>query len=169
MLEHLHARCGDYHLLFPSENIGVIEAVPSHFVERGKRDRSGEVVIDLRRLLGAATIPVDELSTFEWRSTDGSRRAVLVVDAVEEIVRCHVTDLIPAPFLPPRLRPYCDSVMRGSGGRFHLRVRLDVVYPSQARRPAKPGTPDDCATFSRDLGNLRDFLQSLRVREVVCK
>jgi hypothetical protein len=158
MLEHVHARCGDYHLLFPTENVGFIETRAG----RKRMDRS-EVVIDVRRLLGTAM--GNGVAALEWRSTDGSRRATLIVDAVEEIVKCNPADLIAAPFLPPRLRPLCDCVMRGPDGRFHLRVKLDVAYPVKPQRP--PATAEDAAAFSSDLNRLGDVLESVTTSEAV--
>ena len=152
MAEHVHARCGEYHMLFPTQNVGLIETAPCRFLcsacVRGKMDRNAEVIVDLRRLLSVPAFPTDHApATFEWRSTDGRRRAVLVVDAVEEIVECSAADLIPAPALPLPLRPLCDSVMRGPRGRFHLRVRLDVEFPARN-------------------SDLRRFVRSLMVRDL---
>jgi hypothetical protein len=139
-----------------------------------------EMILDLRRLLGTA-MPDECVATLEWRSTDGCRRATLIVDAVEEIVKCNPGDLIAAPFLPPRLRSLCDCVMRGPDGRFHLRVRLDVSYPFKTQRSLVKTqrpllSPLDMASehenFSSDLNRLGDLLQSPRTvaaspREVV--
>jgi hypothetical protein len=167
MLEHVHARCGDFHLLFPTENIGVIDTRFKLPGSRRTRTDPNQIVIDLRRLLGTPIVPAEDegVATLEWRSTDGRRRALLTVDAVEEIVRCSPADLIAAPFLPPRLRPLCDCVMRGPDGRFHLRVRLDVPYRSTVPRPQSPPV----TAFSSDLNRLGDFLNSSRAVEATLR
>jgi hypothetical protein len=134
MREHVSARCGEYSLLFPAENIGFIEPVPNGacFCEWIHRSRASVAppVLDLRRLLGVRTpTPPEEGVTLRWRSTDGARQLMLLVDAVEEIVNCHVGDLIEAPILPRRLRPLCDQVMHDSRGRLRLRVKPDLSLP----------------------------------------
>jgi hypothetical protein len=134
MREHVCARCGDYSLLFPAENISFIEPVPSQtrFCEWRRRSRStvASPVLDLRRLLGVADpAPPEAGVTLRWRSTDRSRQLTVLVDAVEEIVNCHTEDLIEARILPRRVRPLCDRVMHGPGGRLRLCVKLDVRLP----------------------------------------
>jgi len=134
MREHVCVRCGEYLLLFPAENIVFIEPVPSqtHFCAWRHRSRASVATpwLDLRQLLGVlAPTPPDEGVTLRWRSTDGSRELMLLVDAVEEIVNCHAGDLIEAPVLPRRLRPLCDQVMHDPRGRLRLRVKTDVRLP----------------------------------------
>jgi hypothetical protein len=147
MREHVCARCGDYLLLFPAENIVSIEPVPSQtrFCEWRQRPRPGrraEPVLDLRRLLGVPTpAPPENGVTLSWRATDGARQLRLLVDAVEEIVNCYAGDLIVVPILPRRLKPLCDQVMRDPSGRLRLRVKPDVQLPlarlSDRRRYAR--------------------------------
>jgi hypothetical protein len=140
MREHVCVRCGDYLLLFPAENIASIEPVPNEtrfcaWIHRG-RARIGAPVLDLRRLLGAlAPAPPEGGVTLRWRSTDGARQLMLLVDAVEEIVNCHAGDLIEAAILPRRLRPLCDQVMHDPSGRLRLRVKPDVHLPLE--RPSE--------------------------------
>jgi hypothetical protein len=137
MHEHVCARCGDFLLLFPAENIVFIEPVPSQtrFCEWTRRaartqGRGARAVLDLRRLLGIGTpAPPENGVTLSWRSTDGARQLQLLVDAVEEIVHCYAGDLIEVPILPRRLRPLCDQVMRDRSGRLRLRVKADVQLP----------------------------------------
>jgi hypothetical protein len=134
MREHVCARCGDFLLLFPTENIVFIEPVPSQvrFCEwmRRRPASAAEPVLDLRRLLGVrAPTPPENGVTLSWRSTDGARQLSLLVDAVEEIVNCYAGDLIDVPILPRRLRPLCDQVMRDPNGRLRLRVKPDVQLP----------------------------------------
>jgi hypothetical protein len=134
MREHVGARCGDFLLLFPSENIVLIEPVPSptRFSEWRLRDRarSAEPVLDLRRLLRVpAPAPPERGVTLTWRSTDGARQLRLLVDAVDEIVNCYTGDLIDVAILPRRLRPLCEQVMRAANGRLRLRVKPDVSLP----------------------------------------
>ena len=135
MLEHVCARCGEFLLLFPAENIAFIEPVASQtrfgaWVGRWPRRRGEEPVLDLRRLLGvAAPAPAEQGVTLRWRSTAGARESLLLVDEVEEIVHCYAGDLIDVALLPRRLRPLCDQVMRDSSGRMRLRVKSDVALP----------------------------------------
>ena len=134
MREHVCARCGDFLLLFPAENIVLIEPVPLHtrfgaWIHR-RRPSTAEPVLDLRRLL-AVLHPVspEHGVTLQWRATTGNRRIRLLVDSVEEIVNCYAGDLIDVPILPRRLRPLCDQVMRDPGGGLRLRVKPDVKLP----------------------------------------
>jgi hypothetical protein len=139
MREHVCARCGDFLLLFPAENIAFIEPVPSQtrFSEwtRRRRGIAAEPVLDLRRLLDVqAPTPPESGVLLRWRTqraTDGAggRQLSLLVDAVEEIVNCYAGDLIEVPILPRRLRPLCDQVMRDPSGRLRLRVKPDVRLP----------------------------------------
>jgi hypothetical protein len=131
MREHVCVRCGEFLLLFPSENIGFIDPVPSsaRFCEWTHRERGGRVepVMDLRRLLGVRSpAPPERGVTLRWRSTDGARRLTVLADAVEAIVNCYAGDLIDVPILPARLRPFCDQVMRDPRGGLRLRVKTDV-------------------------------------------
>jgi hypothetical protein len=139
MREHVCARCGDFLLLFPAENIVFIEPVPSHtrFYQwlRRRRPSVAEPLLDLRLLLGVpGPTPPENGVTLRWRSTGGARQLKLIVDAVEEIVNCYAGDLIEVPILPRRLRPLCDQVMRDPSGRLRLRVKPDVRLPFD--RPA---------------------------------
>ena len=134
MREHVCARCGEFLLLFPAENIEVIEPVPgqSRFGEWLQRDRARRAapVLDLRRLLGVRDpAPPEGGVTLGWSSTDGARQLRLLVDAVEEIVHCYAGDLIDVAILPRRLRPLCDQVMHDPSGRLRLRVKPDVHLP----------------------------------------
>jgi hypothetical protein len=134
MREHVCARCGDAWLLFPAENIVMIEPVPgqTRFCEwrRRRQARLAEPVLDLRRLLGVPSpAPPENGVTLHWRATDGTRQLQLLVDAVEEIINCYEDDLIAVPILPRRLKPFCDQVMRHPSGRLRLRVKPDVQLP----------------------------------------
>jgi hypothetical protein len=134
MREHVCARCGDWLLLFPAENIVIIEPVPSQtrFCEWMRRSRSTvvEPVLDVRRLLGVpAPAPPEHGVTLRWCSTDGKRQLTLLVDGVEEIVNCYAGDLIEVPIVPRRVRPLCDQVMHDPSGRLRLRVKPDVHLP----------------------------------------
>lgn len=148
MREHVCARCGDFLLLFPAENIVSIEPVPgqTRFCEwmRRGRARVAEPVLDLRRLLGvAAPSPPENGVTLKWRATSGAPQLRLLVDAVEEIVHCYAGDLVEVPLLPRRLRPLCDQVMRDPSGRLRLRVKPDVRLPFER--------PSDRRRYARSL------------------
>jgi hypothetical protein len=110
MRQHVCALCGQWSLLFPAENIAFISPVAGHL---GVPERT----------------PAEERVTLRWRSTDGAREALLLVDGVDEIVNCYAGDLIQVAILPRRLRPLCDQVMRAPGGRLRLQVKPDVRLP----------------------------------------
>ena len=134
MREHVCARCGDYLLLFPAENIDAIQPVPghTHFGEWTQRARSLSLapVLDVRRLLDvSAPAPPQNGVILRWRSTGGTRQLDLLVDAVEAIVNCYAGDLVEVPILPRRLRPLCEQVMHDPSGRLRLRVKPDVQLP----------------------------------------
>jgi hypothetical protein len=134
MHEHVGATCGDWLMLFPAENIILIEPVLSQMRFCGWRHRNRasvkEPVLDVRRLLGVPDPgPPENGVTLRWRSTDGTREMTLLVDAVEEIVNCYQGDLIEVPIVPRRLRPLCDQVMNHRSGRLRLRVKPDVHLP----------------------------------------
>jgi hypothetical protein len=136
MLEHVCARCGDYLLLFPAENIVFIEPVPNTMRfgtwlrRRREKGQKQEPVLDVRRLLSVPRpAPPEQGVTLRWRATTGPRTLQLLVDAVEEIVNCYDGDLIDVVLLPKRLRPLCDQVMRDPSGRMRLRVKPDVQLP----------------------------------------
>jgi hypothetical protein len=148
MREHVCARCGEYLLLFPAENIVGIAPVASQtrfcdWLRRPrKQGRAVAPVLDLRRLLGVlAPSPPESGVTLTWRSTGGGREQRLLVDAVEEIVNCYAGDLIDVPILPKRMRPFCEQVMRDPSGRMRLRIKPDVELklerPSDRRRYAR--------------------------------
>ena len=146
MREHVGASCGDWLILFPAENIVLIEPVRSQtrFCEWMHRPRATvtEPVLDLRRLLGVpGPGPPENGVTLRWRSTDGTRQVTLLVDAVEEIVNCYDGDLIDVRIVPRRMRPLCDQVMSHPSGRLRLRVKPDVRLPleqaSDRRRLAR--------------------------------
>ena len=134
MREHVCARCGDYLLLFPAENIEAILPVLGQrrfgaWVER-RRDAPAQPVLDLRRLLDVrAPAPADEGVILSWRAVSGARQMSLLVDSVEAIVNCYAGDLVDVAILPRRLRPLCEQVMHDPGGRLRLRVKPDVQLP----------------------------------------
>jgi hypothetical protein len=134
MREHVCARCGDFLLLFPAENIDAIEPVlgQRHFGAWVKRARGApaEAVLDLRRLLDVRTpAPADDGVILRWRATSGPRQVCLLVDNVEAIVNCYAGDLVDVAILPRRLRPLCEQVMHDPSGRLRLRVKPDVQLP----------------------------------------
>jgi hypothetical protein len=150
MMDHVSARCAHYRLLFPSRNIESIvtlgegvRIVPAQ--KRGPRDqRTNPPVLDLNRLLGAkrnSTTQPELMQTdsssersriqLDWVSTDYERRAALIVDAVDEIVASHMQHLERVPFLPARLLPLCDGVLRDADATCRLSIRLDVLWPME--------------------------------------
>jgi hypothetical protein len=152
MREHVCARCGDYLLLFPAENIEQIEPLLGQvrFGERTPRAAGGSSrrVLDLRRLLDVpAPLPASEGVLLRWRAVRGGRAMPLLVDAVEAIVHCYAGDLVEVPILPRRLRPLCEKVMHDPSGRLRLCVKPDVQLPLTL------------------LGDRRRFLRALLERE----
>jgi len=135
MREHVCARCGDFLLLFPAENIAFIDPVPvqTRFCAWTRRRRGGapvEPVLDLRLLLDvSAPAPPETGVILRWHATSGTRELSLLVDVVEGIVHCYAGDLIEVPILPRRLRPLCDQVMHDPSGKLRLRVKPDVHLP----------------------------------------
>ncbi|NBV86422.1 MAG: hypothetical protein EBS01_09215 [Verrucomicrobia bacterium] len=147
-MDHVSVRCAHYRLLFPSRNIEAIVTLgedvrtlsPPRRSLRSKEDPSP--TLDLSRLLGA-TAPAhkdirpsqrDFAETrsrirLDWVSTDTSRRAALIVDAVDEIVASQLHRLERVPFLPCRLLPLCDGVLRDADSTYRIGIRLDVQWP----------------------------------------
>jgi hypothetical protein len=148
MMDHVSARCAHYRLLFPSRNIESIVTLGQgvRMLPALKRaPHSGAApfpTLDLSRLLGAKTPsingsrPAQGTSAEErpriqldWVSTDYQRRAALIVDAVDEIVASRLQHLERVPFLPSRLLPLCDGVLRDADSTYRISIRLDVEWP----------------------------------------
>jgi hypothetical protein len=148
MMNHVSARCAHYRLLFPSRNIESIVTLGEgvrllpplkHGPQPGADDWP---TLDLSRLLGARprqkkggaswqTEPAGDRPRIQldWVSSDSLRRAALLVDAVDEIVASHLHHLERVPFLPSRLLPLCDGVLRDADSTCRLSVRFDVAWP----------------------------------------
>jgi hypothetical protein len=148
MMDHVSARCAHFRLLFPSRNIESIVTLGEgvRIVPAGRRTAPGRKteppVLDMNRLLGATqsanSLPdrpqADSTAQrtriqLDWVSTDYERRAALIVDAVDEIVASHMQHLERVPFLPARLLPFCDGVLRDADSTCRLSIRLDVTWP----------------------------------------
>ena len=150
MMDHVSARCAQFRLLFPSRNIESIITLSEGIrllppLKRGLRSEPPlRPTLDLGRLLGPMAKPTksrgelaeeEELEgdrpriQLDWVSTDSLRRAALIVDAVDEIVASHLQHLERVPFLPARLAPLCDGVLRDADATCRLSVRLDVDWP----------------------------------------
>lgn len=147
-MDHVSARCAQYRLLFPSRNIESIVTLGEEVRVVPLKRRPLAVteavppVLDLNRLLGVRPCPdkrpeghansaAAERSRIQldWVSTDSERRAALIVDAVDEIVSSQLQHLDPVPFLPVRLTPLCDGVLRDADLTCRLSIRLDVFWP----------------------------------------
>ncbi|MBK5255744.1 MAG: hypothetical protein JJE39_06910 [Vicinamibacteria bacterium] len=135
MSEHLRARSARYEILIPSENISSIgvwnEALRplkgSLRLDRG----GGPLVLDTRVMLGLSD-PKREppCVSIEWQSSDGERRATLIVDAVEQIVDCDEQTLLSLPRAPRDARRFFDRACYDSElGMFRLRLRPDLEVP----------------------------------------
>ncbi len=148
MMDHVSARCGHYRLLFPSRNIESIVTLGEGVrmlppLKRGLRSEADACqTLDLSRLLGvkapwhkgAATAQGESTQDrpriqLDWVSTDTERRAALIVDAVDEIVSSQLQHLERVPFLPSRLLPLCDGVLRDADSTYRISIRLDVEWP----------------------------------------
>jgi len=150
MMDHVSARCAQFRLLFPSRNIESIITLGDgiRLLPPLKRGRHSEPslwpTLHLGRLLRPMTKPTTSRDTLaaeeeadsnrpriqlDWVSTDSLRRAALIVDAVDEIVASHLQHLERVPFLPARLAPLCDGVLRDADATCRLSVRLDVEWP----------------------------------------
>lgn len=148
MMDHVSARCAHFRLLFPSRNIESIVTLDENVrvLPLGHRPQAvaeaEPPVLDLTLLLGVRQGPrhrAKEHDThtagersriqLDWVSTDSERRAALIVDAVDEIVSSHIQHLDRVPFLPARLTPLCDGVLRDADLTCRLSIRLDVIWP----------------------------------------
>lgn len=139
MLEHVAARCGEFRLLIPAENVAHIEPVApgatfAPWTERDRLSRSSPL-LDLRRLLEARG-GVDKASRvrLRWQANDRRFGIDVLVDAADAIVDCRQADLVDARLLPARLRPLCSQVVPDEGGLVRLRVKPDVVLAMPGRR-----------------------------------
>jgi hypothetical protein len=149
MMNHVSARCAQYRLLFPSRNIESIVTLDEDVRLLPQPRRLGPhpgaehwPTLDLSRLLGATprrrkdahsrpAEPTGERPRIQldWVSSDSLRRAALIVDAVDEIVASHLQHLEQVAFLPSRLLPLCDGVLRDADSTCRLSVRFDVAWP----------------------------------------
>ena len=148
MMNHVSARCAQYRLLFPSRNIESIVTLGEDvrllppLKHRQQPGADHWPTLDLSRLLGARprqkkgahssqTEPAGDRPRIQldWVSSDSLRRAALIVDAVDEIVASHLQHLERVPFLPSRLLPLCDGVLRDADSTCRLSVRFDVAWP----------------------------------------
>lgn len=134
MIDHVSTRCDKFRLLFPTRNIEAIIPLPSPTSIaplRASHKNGPEVIaVDLRRLLNAR-IPEGPTSCIRlnWVSSDFERRAVLIVDAVDEIVNSPHGQLLRPPLLPPRVLQFCDGLLHDPDGTYRLSVRPDVFWP----------------------------------------
>lgn len=148
MMNHVSARCAHYRLLFPSRNIESIVTLDEGVrllppLKHGPQPGADHwPTLDLSRLLGARprqkkggassqTEPAGDRPRIQldWVSSDSLRRAALLVDAVDEIVASHLHHLARVSFLPSRLLPLCDGVLRDADSTCRLSVRFDVAWP----------------------------------------
>ena len=134
MIDHVSARCDKFRLLFPTRNIEAIIPLPSpaRIAPLSAPHKNGPEVIavDLRRLLNAR-IPEGQSSCIRlnWVSSDFERRAILIVDAVDEIVNSPHGQLLKLPLLPPRVLQFCDGLLHDPDGTYRISVRPDVSWP----------------------------------------
>lgn len=134
MIDHVSARCDQFRLLFPTRNIEAI--VPLSFPARitplasARKHPSEVIAVDLRLLLNAR-ISEGQSSwiRLNWVSTDFERRAILIVDAVDEIVNSPHGQLLRLPLLPSRVLQFSDGLLHDPDGTYRISVRPDVSWP----------------------------------------
>jgi hypothetical protein len=144
MMDLVSFKCGPYRLMIPSRNVESIRLLDEQVhptrisrLRRNERPHPGNPyrcpVLDLRPLLGVSSTPsVSTRIQLDWVSTDAERRAVLLADAVEEIVASQMTHIERVPFLPKRLTGLCEGVMRDSDATYRLCLKLDAQWPSRS-------------------------------------
>jgi len=127
---HLLVRCGPHRVLVPGDNVAAIEEMSDLTVTTTSilraRQPGWPLVLDTRILLCFA--PADRAAprvAIHWHSSDGSRRAILVVDAVDGLR--HDDDVtLPLPRVPLSFRALFDGLVANGGDTFLLRLRNDV-------------------------------------------
>lgn len=134
MIDHVSARCERFRLLLPTRNIeAIVPLSPSERItplQGPHRRAQAPLAIDLRRLLGAPAAPPQTARIrLDWISSDTERRAILLVDTVDEIVNSPHGHLERLPLLPLRLLQLCDGVLHDPDGTYRMSVRLDVAWP----------------------------------------
>jgi hypothetical protein len=137
MIDHVSARCERFRLLLPTRNIeAIVPLSPSAHItplHGPLRRAKAPLAVDLRRLLGApAPPPQTACIRLDWVSCDTERRAILLVDTVDEIVNSPHGHLERLPRLPLRLLQLCDGVLHDPDGTYRMSVRLDVAWPMHA-------------------------------------
>ena len=140
MAGYLRVRCADLRLLVPGMNvssIGVWAGAVRLLTPQFRMPRDGTTVLDGRRLLerpgGGTPSPCTAL---DWRSTDGTRRATVLVDAVEALVDWDDQPSMPLPRVPAAVRHLFDRVaLDGGTDTFLLRLKLDVAWTAAGSPP----------------------------------
>jgi hypothetical protein len=134
MIDHVSTRCGAFRLLFPTRNIEAIVPLnpPARITPLAVSHRRppNPIAVDLRQLLhpkGAQETP--SCIRLDWVSTDTERRAILIVDSVDEIVNSPHGQLERRPLLPHRVLNLCDGLLHDPDGTYRISVHLDVQWP----------------------------------------
>lgn len=134
MLDHVSTRCASYRLLFPSRNIESITPLRAPASPLGYQEpvhsARGHLAIDMRRLLGGAELEASAAIRLDWVSTNQEHRAVLLVDAVDEILSSRHVQLTPLAHAPRRVKALCEGVLVSADGTFRLGIRLDALWPT---------------------------------------
>jgi hypothetical protein len=142
---HLLVRCGPYRILVPGNNVAAIEEVSDlnlAVVSIHQARRQGwALVMDARILVGIdpAECAAPRVN-IHWRSSDGSRGAVIGVDGVDGLRHGDDADVLKLPRVPMSFRGLFDGLVRDGEG-FLLRLRNDVGpsldSPAHRRRFAR--------------------------------
>ena len=134
MIDHVSTRCGEFRLLFPTRNIEAIIPVnsPSSIspLKVSHRRPPAPIAVDLRLLLNPkAAQQLPSCIRLDWVSSDSERRAILIVDSVDEIVNSPHGQLERCPLLPHRVLHLCDGLLHDSDGTYRMSIRLDGQWP----------------------------------------
>jgi hypothetical protein len=127
---HLLVRCGPYRILVPGDNIVAIGEVADLALAtipiRRALQLGWPLVMDTRVLLGLdPTGRGAPRVNIQWRSHDGTRRAVLGVDGVDGLRYSDDADVLKLPRVPLNVRGLFDGLVRDGDG-FLLQLRTDV-------------------------------------------
>lgn len=131
MAGHLRVRCSHFQFLVLSENVHSINvwtepinSLPARIRLARNPDRAR--VLDGRVLLGVSKPDrAPPRVALDWRSSDGTRSATLIVDEVDRLVDCDPRMLLNLPRVPKQIHGLFDRVMFDQG-IFLLRLNPDA-------------------------------------------
>jgi hypothetical protein len=128
---HLHVRCGPYRILVPGDNVTGVDPANEHPVRvplHRARQQGWPLMIDARLLLGLDPAgPTEPRVNIQWRATESTLRAVVVVDGVEGLRGGFDAEFLPLPRVPPAFYNLFDGLVYDTDGGFLLRLRQDIL------------------------------------------